>query len=170
MYVFSNVDTWWRDAIRNSVNYTYAPISGFQAYFQLTQADANTDVFVMELNVPTIWPYGVYTTCHEAATFGGGVWPGEYRFCDEQLIVFDPTHEFTTNNVYPKAGNYACHELGHTAGLQHQGLHYNRTTCMDYDWDSGDFLHGHEREHLIECYPRPGTNPPTLTPTCRNYQ
>jgi hypothetical protein len=129
--------------------------------------NANTDVHVQTMSIPlesgAEW---IHTTCAANATYGGG--SGYYRWCQRQLLRFDPTRQAAVNCFNSdRCTNWAaCHELGHTLGLQHPGVYSNeedpnRQTCLEYkkngyttDPDNKD------KEQLEDClvnYPDPVT-------------
>jgi hypothetical protein len=167
VYVTTTVDAWFRDALEDSIYEDYVPVSDFNAYWQVGY-NGNTDVFVQTATISNQDPYGFYTTCGTYAQEGGGT--GFYRYCDNQEILFDYNHGFTTtihNNGWKDWA--ACHELGHTTGLSHlKSDNPARVTCMDYGHDTDD-LHPHDVEHLNDCYPRPTSNPGPLTTPCAVY-
>jgi hypothetical protein len=163
VYVDGDVPAWFRDAVATSIVEDYNPLPGFAATLQSALND-NTDTRVRKKDIPPApWP-AIYTTCSGTADFGGG--SGEYRWCRRQIMFLEPGR-LNQNRKHM----YACHELGHSAGLAHpQPLQNNpRDTCMDYDWDTDD-LDAHDEQHLVDCYPRPNPAPYTLTPKCRDYQ
>lgn len=146
------------------------PITDFFAYTTSSLTDS-ADAYVINLLVPDAWPYGIYTTCEDHTDQGGG--SGEYRWCDEHMLVIDEGHPWVVSeniaNSPAKQRYLACHELGHTTGLQHPAnLHGSRVTCMDYD--GHDTLHEHDEDHLNDCYPRPTPAPATRTPVCREFE
>lgn len=120
-------------------------------------------------DIPQRFAYAIYTTCAGNAETGGA---GFYKWCKRQLIKFDPTDPSTAPNrseyVLNRKAFFACHELGHTTGLQHpQPIRNNpRPTCMDYDGDTNPDIH--DMEHLMDCYPIPAQS--TLTDACRLEQ
>ncbi|MDQ3673928.1 MAG: hypothetical protein M3365_06100, partial [Gemmatimonadota bacterium] len=128
------------------------PVSDFSAINQ-TSLNDSTDTRVRKATIEGGFQYSIYTTCANNATIGGG--DGYYQWCKRQLVLFDPGHAHAwkvlryEDPATPgmKGRNFfACHELGHTTGLQHPGTLYGgRNTCMDYDghW----YLDAHERQH-----------------------
>lgn len=158
VYVDGDVPTWFRDAVATSVATDYDPLPGFTATLQ-SSLNSNTDTRVRKKDIREDWS-PIYTTCSGTADFGGG--SGYYRWCKRQIIFLEPSR---LNQNWKDW--YACHELGHTVGLQHPGLHSSRITCMDYDHDVN--LDAHDQQHLVDCYPRPIPAPSTLTPSCRDY-
>src|SRR5687768_7903161 len=85
------------------------------------------------------------------------------------MVKFDPTDPPDKPNRSDKVINskafFACHELGHTTGLQHALPLENNplVTCMSYDGYAN--LHAHDKEHLRDCYPRLSQS--SLSATCK---
>lgn len=169
VYVSSTtgVPSAFRTAIYDSIGQDYFPVNQFFAYGQTT-VNSNTDVYVIGAQIPHSDPYGIYTTCENHQNQGGGT--GYYRWCEHQEILVDPNHPWTQQIQSWEWPWLACHELGHTTGLQHPANLYGpRVTCMDYDEDT-DSLDAHDKQHLTDCYPRPSPPPYDLTTACREYQ
>ena len=168
VYIDSNISLTLRTAMENSVANDYNPIVDFSGTVQSSLNDS-TDTRVKVDQIPESFPYAIYTTCAANAETGGGT--GYYRWCKRQLIKFDPTDPVTdptrSEYVLNRAASFACHELGHTTGLQHPKPKVNnpRITCMDYDGDTN--LDGTDIDHLMDCYPIPNPAPPSLTDACK---
>lgn len=132
----------------NSISEDFDSLPGIIA--ERKDTSANVDVKVYYLTVNPNWSRA-YTTCEANAATG---LPGVryHMWCRPQRIYYQ---------AYPEANdcwNYgpcrrwlACHELGHTLGLQHSA---NSATCM-YTVGYPDTLNAHDKEHLEDCYPHP---------------
>jgi hypothetical protein len=167
VYIDSDVPSAFRTQLVATVEDDYDPIIEFVAIVQ-DSLTTSTDARVRVASIPsgTSW---AYTTCQNNATYGGG--SGYYRWCRKQLFRFDPTRGGMQNCL--ASTNclrwLACHEIGHTTGLQHPGNYPNvnssRVTCMDYEDDVDPDLH--DVDHLKDCYPIPSPPQPALTSSCK---
>lgn len=170
VYIDSDIPSTLATAFENSVNNDYNQ----WFFFAKVQSNlnSNTDTRVKTADIPGSFPYAIYTTCASNAEFGGG--SGYYKWCKKQVIKFDPTDPPNNlgraQDVLNEKAFFACHELGHTTGLQHPSpLHNNpRVTCMDYDGST--VLDDHDYQHLLDCFPIPNPAPYYLTTLCRDYQ
>ena len=175
------IDPAIRDDFENALNSSLFSDYEFGITGMNTVRDAllqtSTDVQVYAISIPfetgAAW---IHTTCAANATYGGS---GYYRWCKRQLLRFDGSrqaakHCFASDTCTAWA---ACHELGHTLGLQHPGMYQeendpNRRTCLEYkqngyatDPDNID------KEQLRDClvnYPDPPTS--GRSPSCTGYQ
>jgi hypothetical protein len=168
VYIDSNIPTALRPALEASITYDYGTghVPQFTATLQAT-LDSNTDARVRIANIRNSFDYSIYTTCAAGTTEGGG--SGYYRYCKRQIIKYDPDHHHAPS-VRAKPDFFACHELGHTTGLQHALPKHNnpRPTCMSYDGNVN--LDVIDEQQLTDCYPRPSPAPSDLTTACREYQ
>jgi predicted Zn-dependent protease len=95
--------------------------------------------------------------------------------CTTQLAVYQ-NNTTKANNCWSDSGcaaHYACHEIGHTTGLQHPDSLDNPDTCMGYANSDPDYLRQHDMDHLTNCYPHPTPPLPTFpaetrTSACAN--
>jgi hypothetical protein len=172
VYQYSSVPAEFRQAVSATVSNDYNPISGFQAVVE-SSIDSFTDAIVVKRDTRGLGTW-IYTTCEYHADYGGGT--GYYEWCKPQVLAIDPQKPRTQDCIDDAdcMAWVACHEVGHTTGLQHAGPfssdpHSARDTCMDYDHYSLD-PDAHDIEHLVDCFPQPYGAPATLTPACRDYQ
>lgn len=170
VYIDSDVHSSFESAFTASLAQDYDTNTGIVALIDTT-LDEDTDVRIRDVDIDDDLDFIMYTTCAVGATHGGGT--GYYEWCRRQLIRIDKTQPGFNSCVNSATCRnfYACHELGHTLGLQHPGTYPNvngsRETCMDFDDDDKPDVH--DRDHLADCFPRPGPAPATLTPLCENY-
>jgi len=177
VFVDADVPSQLETQISLSITYDYNTVADFTA-IQNSVLLSYTDVRVKTVtSLPPGFDYWLFTTCASDATYGGGT--GFYRWCRKQVIKVDvngPAATRTLNNTADLKW-LACHELGHTTGLQHPGpydpahpfdVNSNRQTCLTYN-HSYAVLDAIDKEELIECYPRP--NPVTfpLSAPCDSY-
>jgi hypothetical protein len=170
VYVHPDVsDEWWTSILSSMINdYT---ISGIWTPTLQEARNSDTDTYVIATSAFNGADYGIYTTCEpEPGVFESGG-NGLYRFCQEQWIIWDDMHPwslqfFGSGQQHTHDRNWlACHELGHTTGLQHYpGNKYAaNNSCMSYHADHYQTLRDHDIEHLDHCYPRPIPYQDTLT-------
>jgi hypothetical protein len=171
VYIDEDVPSNFAYYLTLSVQQDYDSNPNIYALIQSSLTDT-TDVRVQSVSIATGTPW-IYTTCSGSASYGGG--SGYYRWCRRQLLRFDPTRANGEDCLADPScmGWIACHELGHTLGLQHPGTYPNensssRVTCMEYAGQPGN-PDAHDREHLEDCIPHPTPPPTNLTSACKNY-
>jgi hypothetical protein len=137
-------------------NYTYHFYEFFTGEVEVKE---NSDVAVKWDNYSNSLPFA-YTICQDDPTFGASGWN---RWCKRQNIWLDASDSCFSSDA---CRNWvACHELGHTTGLQHTG----RVSCMNVSDITGPTdLQGHDREHLADCYPHSAGY--YLTSACATYE
>jgi len=140
-----------------------------------TTLNSAIDVRVRTYDIPDGKSFWVYTTCADGSTKMGS---GRYESCKRLLQRVDPTqdkYQMCMDSAFCRNW-YACHEIGHTFGLQHPGTdpdeHVSWNTCMDYD-DEGEGgvlgLHSSDIHHLTYCFPKPVPPSGPLTPSCSSH-
>lgn len=157
-----------RSTIEASIEDDYDALPNVTASVVTTNA---ADVHILYLTQSANWPIA-YTTCQPGATTGYDN-VRHYMWCRPQRIFYQ---------TYPEAqecwdtgtcrGWLACHELGHTFGLQHNG---RSTSCMSYSSNQPGNLDAHDKDHIAECFPRPTLPLPTKpkdvrTSACKTYE
>jgi hypothetical protein len=162
-----------RNALVNSLQDDYDPLPDVWAY-EDTSPDSLTDVLVYYFTEDASIDIA-FTTCSEfASTSLYGI--RYHMSCTPQHIVFQTYPKATTcwGDKYCRR-HYACHELGHTLGLQHTSDINNPDSCMSYSPTDPGVLRNHDEEHLIDCYPHPTPPLPaydaeTRTTLCKDNQ
>ena len=90
------------------------------------------------------------TMCATNASYGGAESPlPGTRWCRPQILQFNRTYEASK---YPTTTNkraVACHELGHTVGLQHTT---STTSCMRSGNQTVTTTNSHDRAHIADYY------------------
>lgn len=158
-----------KTALQNSIQQDYDDLP--QVYAQeVTSPNSSTDVWVFYANEDPLLPKA-YTYCAEFPQIGlNNV--RYHMWCQPQYIAYQNNNG--GNNCWndgPCRRHYACHELGHTLGLQHTG---SSASCMSYAASHPENLRPKDEEHLIDCYPHPTLPLPTYpnetrTDSCRYY-
>jgi hypothetical protein len=141
----------------------------YEAFAEETTDVDVADVVVRMEDTPNNVP-AAYTRCSTSATYGASGWN---RWCKRQVIVLDDNDPQWGDGCFNGSSNgcrnwVACHETGHTLGLQHTG---RSSSCMTTDGPDGTQtknLDGHDIEHLADCYPHPTGS--ALTTDCYEYQ
>jgi len=174
VYIFSNVDDTFTSWIEDSLEEDFLlPNAQFSAS-RVSTLTSTTDAYVIDAEIPGSIPTWIYTTCGSNSTHGGG--NGEYEWCEPHAFRHDSGRSDSSSCMSNQncMRRLACHELGHTTGLQHPGASPDATspdreTCMEYQDGSSNphSLDAHDEEHLIDCYPRPSPYPAVRTLTCR---
>ncbi len=93
--------------------------------------------------------YPGWTTCAAGATYGG---TNPRRYCKPQEIRYNLSYTNTYNYL---AGRrmIACHEFGHTLGLQHPThSHPGTASCMHWTADTSQTLKSHDIGLLNDNY------------------
>jgi hypothetical protein len=175
VYIYTYVVDPFESWIEESVEHDFVFGDGEFSASRVSSVTNDTDAIVVGATIPESIPNWLYTTCQLWSQHGGGT--GQYEWCEPQVLRIDPNRANNESNCLTNENcmrRLACHEIGHTTGLQHPGkspdaTSPDRETCMEYkDGQSNPHdLDNHDREHLTDCYLRPQSNPPTLTPSCR---
>ncbi|CAN5773613.1 hypothetical protein BH24CHL6_BH24CHL6_08590 [soil metagenome] len=140
---FFNVENAQRLDTINRIDVVYQPVPGLAVQVQSAQTSA-TDVVVIDDNYSTSQFPG-WTRCAYNATYGGS---DPYRWCKHQYIFYnlDRTSFFSTQQ---RRRMIACHEFGHTLGLQHTGNGGTaQDSCMYSTANTSTTLRQHEINHL----------------------
>ena len=143
------------NAIRNSIAEDYNALPGVTAYETTTLSGSNRVRIFYATFEPTL--PRAFTFCDEGSTTG--LWNVRYHmWCRPQVIVYQATpNAVNCWNNGPCRRWLACHELGHTFGLQHS---VSSETCM-YTAGYPENLRAHDKGHLANCYPHPTAPLPT---------
>lgn len=158
-------------ALKNSVANDYDAIYSISAVV-VPNIDSFNDVRIWHWNEdPTLAI--AFTTCNDFATQG---FPNVryHMWCKPQDILYQNNSGANSCwNSGPCRRHYACHELGHTFGLQHPTDLSLTTTCMSYASSHPEVLRPHDVTHLEECLPHPTPPLPTYpaetrTLACKN--
>lgn len=168
VYITLTFDPDFADAVRDSMAQDYNLTGQFNMY---NSSGINiSDVYWVHATFDSSIPqkFWLYETCRSSSTHGGG--NGYYGWCRPHAIRVDKSRPGWQDVTLAKMDYLACHELGHSVGLQHPGTYPNenapRVTCMDYQQDKN--LGNHDREHLIDCFPIPTPWQSSRTPRCRD--
>jgi hypothetical protein len=159
IYILSGIPSGLASAVRDSIDY-YHDLPGVAAY-EDSAVDSNTDVIVFYGLQDPQWDIA-YTYCPDSAEFG--LEDVRYHmWCQPQFIFYQSTNDGVTCWNDPECrSHYACHEVGHTFGLQHPSNISNPDTCMSYSQQHPDALRSHDQGHLEYCYPHPPSPQPTF--------
>jgi hypothetical protein len=154
VYINSGVPSILHDAIVDTAQDVYTPITDFSMVI-VTQVTGSTDAIVFYGNYDPTRPIS-YTYCpNSATTMYDNV---RYQmYCLPQFVVYQNNTDDATEcwSDDECAAHYACHEIGHTTGLQHPSSINNPDTCMGYANSDPPDLRPHDAGHLTNCYPRP---------------
>jgi hypothetical protein len=141
------------NALRVSIEKDYDSIDGVYAREE-TNEEAFADARVHYGTINANWEIA-FTFCQVNASF----LQSGYRYhmsCTPQRVQYQDTadgRDCWASGACRK--HYACHELGHTLGLQHPNGLYNPDTCMGYASSHPHVLKIHDEQHLVNCYPKP---------------
>lgn len=141
---FENVDTAQYNATINRMENVYEPISGITMWE--TISFQNADVYVMDGYFGTS-EYAGWTQCTDGAAHGGG--SGRWEWCKPQLIMYNLSRTGYFFNGKTRRRMIACHEMGHTLGLQHTTAD---SSCMEVDANTNTTIRQHEIDHLEYLY------------------
>jgi hypothetical protein len=148
MYISSPMHSQLRTALENSLAHDFGALPEVGTVLE-TSPSSVTDVWVFYSNEDPTLPVA-FTYCAESPAVG---WNHVryHMWCQPQYIVFQNTTDGNGCwNYGPCRRHYACHEIGHTLGLQHTS---GSTSCMSYSTSHPEGLRPHDEEHLIDCYP-----------------
>lgn len=128
----------------NRMDNVYDPVVGVVMHVQSSQ-QSSTDVIVMDGYYGTS-EYAGWTQCTDGAAHGGS---GRWEWCQPQLIMYNlsQTDYFSTQQ---RRRMIACHEMGHTLGLQHR--QDEPTTCMHKLANKSTTIPQHDIGHLEYMY------------------
>lgn len=143
VYFFS-VETNQYNDTKNRMYNVYDPIVGVVMY-EASSQQSWTDVIVMDGYYGTS-EYAGWTQCTDGAAHGGS---GRWEWCQPQLIMYNlsQTDYFSTQS---RRRMIACHEMGHTLGLQHRQT--LPATCMHKNADTSTTIPQEEIGHLEYLY------------------
>jgi hypothetical protein len=163
VYIFDEVPSNLETALVNSLEEDYEPVPGLTAVRVSDPLASGVDVKIYYRTVNSNWPRA-WTTCDHFADYGL-VNVRYHMWCQPHRIYYQAYPE--ANDCWNNAACrrwLACHELGHTLGLQHAS---RTTTCM-YTVGNPDVLDSHDIEHLTDCYPKPTLPLPTFPAESRS--
>lgn len=142
VYFYAVDSNQYNDTI-NRMDNVYNPISGIAVWEDLA-VHSYTDVIVMDGYFGTS-EYAGWTECSDVAAHGSS---GRYEWCQPQFIFYNlsRTAYFSTQS---RRRMIACHELGHTLGLQHRQV---SDSCMHKDANTVVSIPDHEITHLEDLY------------------
>jgi hypothetical protein len=167
VYILSGIHANLANAISNSIDDDYNSISGFTA-IEVTQVTSSTDAIVFYGNYNENLPIA-YTYCPTDASIGldGRRY---HMWCQPHYVIYQNNTNKAINcwNDGPCRRHYACHELGHTTGLQHTVSLSNPDSCMSYASSHPGGLRVHDKGHLTNCYPHPSLPLPTFPAETRS--
>lgn len=141
---FFDVESNQYNATINRMANVYNPITGLSVH-EVSAPHSYTDVIVMDGYFGTS-EYAGWTECSDVAAYGGS---GRYRWCQPQFIFYNlsRTGYFSTGS---RRRMIACHEMGHTIGLQHTTAN---ASCMEVDANTSETIRqDHEVPHLENLY------------------
>jgi hypothetical protein len=134
---FYNVDSNQYNATISRMENVYDPIIGV-AVWETSSLDS-ADVIVMDGYYGTS-EYAGWTQCTDGAAHGGS---GRREWCRPQLIMYNLSQTEYFFNGSSRRRMIACHELGHTLGLQHRS-----GSCMYRLANTSETIPQHEIDHL----------------------
>lgn len=135
-------------ASRWAMTNNYNPVASVQtAEVACSSGTAAFDVKVRDANYGT--GYWAWTQCTADATYGG---TDPNRWCKPQYFKWELNTQGSWGTTF-KRRYVACHELGHTLGLQHTT---NSASCL-YQSATSNALTQHDIDHLNSAY---GTQAP----------
>jgi hypothetical protein len=142
---FYNVGDPQLTATANRLSNVYDPITGVVVLYQ-SQQNSNTDVVVLD-GFSGVNLFAGWTICAHNATYGGS---DPYRWCKVQYIYYNLSHTdyYATGS---RRRMIACHEVGHTLGLQHTASG-GTTSCMHPTAKTSQTLRPHDVSHLEDLY------------------
>jgi hypothetical protein len=159
-------------ALGDSIDQDYDSLAEVTAVQDLSYNTYQTDAVIYGANINSNWEIA-FSYCHA----GGQTALDNVRYhmsCRPQYIIYqnNPDANACWNDPLC-AAHYACHELGHTLGLQHPDALYTPDSCMGYNHQDPTNLRPHDQLHLINCYPHPSPPLPTFpaetrTASCEN--
>jgi hypothetical protein len=145
---FSNVETPQYNATVDRMENVYEPIAGI-SMIELSSYTSSVDVGVYD-GYLGVNEYAGWTQCAAppgpGMTYGGS---GRHRWCKPQHILYNlsRTGYFSTGE---RRRMIACHEMGHTLGLQHTTAD---ASCMETDANTSETIRqNHEVLHLENLY------------------
>lgn len=142
-------------ALQNSISQDFDSIDGVYSAEVSTISSSNR-VRIFYDNFDPSLPRA-FTFCDETATTGlNNI--RYHMWCKPHIIIYQDNSY--ANNCWSNGACrkwLACHELGHTLGLQHSTT---ETTCMTTSAQT-DVLNAHDIGHLEDCYPHPTLPLPT---------
>lgn len=170
VYIEADVPSAMRTALENSLDEDYTIPYQVSGFVSSSPTLAATDVIVIWDNYSNQDPYA-YTTCAPDSVIDGVSYGSGYNaWCKRQELYLDSSYADECFLVAPCKGWVACHELGHTMGLQHPGM-TTRITCMSKNatnFERTTDLDAHDKGHLKDCYHHPNPEQATRTSACEN--
>ena len=136
-----------------AMNAAISDLNGTDLVAYRDENDSLPDVWVHDWNYGALDGITAWVVCPPDHTGQGGTNPN--RWCRGQDLNFNVWYWTNDNNIYDTAAQrqeLACHELGHTVGLQHRTD--TTASCM-WTWaddDTGERYDAHDRGHVNARY------------------
>lgn len=140
-YVYDfNLGSAWRAAIAYAINSVYNPHPDVVVVWTTTITGADVYAYQANYGINGLWGW---TECASSATYGG---TDPDRWCRPQWL--DLNNSYTHTSSQKEA--IACHEMGHTLGLQHSNE--SSGSCMIKNQRSIRVISSHDSSMLSGQY------------------